>query len=110
MFHFATCYMHSAIMYLVLLLNCQLAAIFQNGRTKYNFVNISTSGTLRIVILVCKRTYLRAIIPIKLIANTYLHECGSHFPKWPTKRAAFAHLHCPLQPISQPHLSSSRQV
>ena len=32
-----------------------------------------------------KHTYLGARIPIELIANTYLYEIGSHFPKWPTK-------------------------
>ena len=43
------------------------------------FVNISASSSLRIVILVSKRTYLEAGITMELIANTYLQEIGSHF-------------------------------
>ena len=66
-----------------------MAAIFQNGRPKLRFSNISASSSLRIVILVSKHTYLGARIPIELIANTYLHEIGSHFPKWPTKSRFF---------------------
>src|SRR5688572_4640544 len=66
-----------------------MAAIFQNGRPKLRFSNISASSSLRIVILVSKHTYLGERIPIKQIANTYLHEFGSHFPKWPTKRDFF---------------------
>src|SRR5678816_4397010 len=63
-----------------------LAAIFQNGRPKSRFFNISAPSSLRIVILVSKHAYIRARIPIELITNTYLHEFVSHFPKWPTKR------------------------
>ena len=63
-----------------------MAAIFQNGRPKVRFSNISASSSLRIVILVSKHTYLGARIPIESIANTYLHDIGSHFPKWPTKK------------------------
>ena len=62
-----------------------MAAIFQNGRPEYILFNISTSRSLRIVILVSKHTYLGARIPTELIANTYLHEIGSHFPKWRLK-------------------------
>ena len=39
---------------------------------------------LRIAILVSKDGYLLARIPKELIANTYLHEIGNDFPKWPT--------------------------
>src|SRR5688572_10345685 len=48
-------------------------------RLKYNVFNISASSSLRIVILVSKHIYLGPMIPIKLIANTYLREIGSHF-------------------------------
>ena len=49
-----------------------MAAIFQNGRPKVRFSNISASSSLRIVILVSKHTYLGARIPVEPIANTYL--------------------------------------
>src|SRR5688572_6440815 len=62
-----------------------MAAIFQNGRPEYILFNISASPLHRIVILVSKHTYLGARIPTELIANTYLPEIGSHFPKWRLK-------------------------